>query len=222
MRELVIDMETTGLDPTDGHRVVEIAVVELMNHLPTGRTFHAYINPERDMPEGALAVHGLTREFLAAHPLFAQVAQDFLDFIGQDALVIHNAEFDLAFINAELRRANLAPLKPRIVDTLLLARQRFPGQPANLDAVCRRFAIDLSEREKHGALIDGQLLAAVYLELIGGRQPGLDLIAAEAAAAAAAVIARAPRPIQPHAPSAEELAAHVAFIARLKEPLWKS
>jgi DNA polymerase-3 subunit epsilon len=222
MRELVIDTETTGLDPTDGHRVVEIAVVELMNHLPTGRTFHAYINPERDMPEAALAVHGLTREFLFAHPLFAQVAQDFLDFIGEDALVIHNAEFDLAFINAELRRAGLVPLKPRIVDTLLIARQRFPGQPANLDALCRRFAIDLSDREKHGALIDGQLLAAVYLELIGGRQPGLDLIAAETAATAVAMIARAPRPVRPHAPSAEELAAHVAFIARLKEPLWKS
>lgn len=222
MRELVIDTETTGLDPTDGHRVVEIAVVELMNHLPTGRTFHAYINPERDMPEAALAVHGLTREFLTAHPLFAQVAQDFLDFIGEDALVIHNAEFDLAFINAELRRAGLVALKPRIVDTLLLARQRFPGQPANLDALCRRFAIDLSDREKHGALIDGQLLAAVYLELIGGRQPGLDLIAAEAAATAVAMVARAPRPIRPHAPSPEELAAHAAFIARLKEPLWKS
>jgi len=222
MRELVIDTETTGLDPTAGHRVVEIAVVELMNHLPTGRTYHTYINPERDMPEAAQAIHGLSAEFLATHPLFAHIARDFLDFIGEDALVIHNAEFDLAFLNFELKRAGLTPLALPIVDTLLLARRRFPGQPANLDALCRRFAIDLSTREKHGALIDGKLLAAVYLELIGGRQPGLDLSAAETAAAAISAIARAPRPARPHAPSAEEQAAHAAFLAKLKQPLWRS
>jgi DNA polymerase III subunit epsilon len=222
MRELVIDTETTGLDPADGHRLVEIAAIELVNHLPTGKTYHTYINPERDMPEAAQAVHGLTAEFLAPHPVFAAVARDFLEFIGSDALVIHNAEFDLGFINAELKRANLAPLVLPVVDTLILARRRFPGQPANLDALCRRFAIDLSGREKHGALIDGELLAAVYLELIGGRQPGLDLNAARGRSAATAAAPRQSRVPRPHAPSAEERAAHQAFIAKLKEPLWKA
>ena len=175
MRELVIDTETTGLNPSEGHRVVEVAVIELFNHLPTGKSFHRYVNPERDMPEAAQAIHGLSREFLASHPVFAAIAGDLMAFIGSDPLVIHNAEFDLGFINAELKRIDLPPLAPTVTDTLLLARRRFPGQPANLDALCRRFAIDLSGREKHGALIDGELLAAVYLELIGGRQPGLDL-----------------------------------------------
>ncbi|HKT20458.1 MAG TPA: DNA polymerase III subunit epsilon [Stellaceae bacterium] len=222
MRELVIDTETTGLDPADGHRLVEIAVIELMNHLPTGRTYHAYINPERDMPEAAQAVHGLSAEFLSSHPVFANVAREFLDFVGDGALVIHNAEFDLAFLNAELTRAGLTRLALPVVDTLLLARQRFPGQPANLDALCRRFAIDLSGREKHGAMIDGRLLAAVYLELIGGRQPGLDLNAVETAVSPISVIARAPRPARPHVPSAEELLAHAAFLLKLKQPLWQS
>ncbi len=221
MRELVIDTETTGLDPSDGHRLVEIAAIELLNHLPTGRSYHAYINPQRDMPEAAQAIHGLSAEFLAPHPVFAAVAQDFLNFLGSDALVIHNAEFDLGFINAELKRAGLAPLRLPVVDTLSLARQRFPGQPANLDALCRRFAIDLSGREKHGALIDGELLAAVYLELIGGRQPGLELNVAGRASKRGVAASRQARPPRPHAPTPEEAAAHDAFIAKLKEPLWR-
>ncbi len=222
MRELVIDTETTGLDPSDGHRLVEIAAIELFNHLPTGKTYHTYINPERDMPEAAQAIHGLSAEFLAPHPLFAAVARDFLEFIGDDALVIHNAEFDLGFINAELKRAGMTLLTAPVVDTLLLARRRFPGQPANLDALCRRFAIDLSSREKHGALIDGELLAAVYLELIGGRQPGLDLNTARGKVANASAANRKLRAPRPHAPSAEERAAHEAFIGKLKQPLWKA
>ena len=221
MRELVIDTETTGLDPSDGHRVVEIAVIELMNHLPTGRFFHRYINPDRDMPEAAFAIHGLSRDFLAQHPVFAAHAAELLDFLGADQLVIHNAEFDLAFLNMELKRAGLAALTCPVVDTLAIARQRFPGQPANLDALCRRFAIDLSGREKHGARIDGELLAAVYLELIGGRQPVFDL-AQSVAAKAVAAVKRILRPARPHAPSEEELAAHAGFLAKLKTPLWTS
>jgi DNA polymerase III subunit epsilon len=221
MRELVIDTETTGLDPDDGHRIVEIAVIELMNHLPTGRYFHRYVNPERDMPEGALAVHGLTREFLVKHPVFADHASALLEFLGTDQVVIHNAEFDLAFLNMELKRIGRSPLACPVVDTLALARQRYPGQPASLDALCRRFAIDLSGREKHGARIDGELLAAVYLELIGGRQPALEL-AQSVAAKAVAAMARILRPARPHAPSADELAAHRGFLAKLKSPLWSS
>ena len=221
MRELAIDTETTGLDPNDGHRVVEIAAIELMNHLPTGRVFHCYINPDRDMPEAAFAVHGLSREFLAQHPVFAAHAKELLEFIGVDQLVIHNAEFDLAFLNMELKRAGLPALACPVVDTLAIARQRFPGQPANLDALCRRFAIDLSGREKHGARIDGELLAAVYLELIGGRQPVFDL-AQSVAAKAVAAVKRILRPARPHAPSEEELAAHAGFLAKLKAPLWTS
>jgi DNA polymerase III subunit epsilon len=221
IRELVIDTETTGLDPLDGHRLVEIAAIELLNHLPTGKSFHRYMNPERDVPEAAQAVHGLTEEFLAPHPVFAAIAHEFLEFVGSDALVIHNAEFDLAFINAELKRMGLAPLASAVIDTLLLARRRFPGQPANLDALCRRFAIDLSAREKHGALIDGELLAAVYLELIGGRQPGLDLAAARGVMALRHAAQRERRPPRPHAATVEELMAHEALVAKLKQPLWR-
>jgi DNA polymerase-3 subunit epsilon len=221
MRELVIDTETTGLDPNDGHRIVEIAVIELINHLPTGRYFHRYCNPERDMPEGALAVHGLTSDFLSTHPLFSHHATEFLEFLGVDQLVIHNADFDLAFLNMELKRMGLTSLAQPVVDTLKMARTRFPGQPASLDALCRRFAVDLSGREKHGARIDGELLAAVYLELIGGRQPGLDL-AHSAAAKAIAAVARVLRPARPHAASADELAAHASLLAKLKAPLWLS
>jgi DNA polymerase-3 subunit epsilon len=222
MREVVIDTETTGLDPGDGHRIVEIAAIELVNHLPTGKTFHKYVNPERDMPEAAQAVHGLTSEFLASHALFAAIAPEFLEFIGGDPLVIHNAEFDLGFINAELKRIAMPPLLGAVTDTLILARRRFPGQPANLDALCRRFAIDLSSREKHGALIDGELLAAVYLELIGGRQPGLDLIATLSKVAVHSTVPRIQYPPRPHAPSDDERAAHVAFLVKLKQPIWLS
>jgi DNA polymerase-3 subunit epsilon len=218
MREIVLDTETTGLDPCDGHRIVEIACVELIHHIPTGRRFHRYVNPERDMPEDALAVHGLTAEFLGRQPLFAAILDELLEFIGADLLVIHNAEFDLAFLNAELTRLQREPITSGYVDTLAMARRRFPGSPASLDALCRRFVIDLSGRVEHGAQIDCDLLAAVYLELLGGRQPRLDF--ALPAAALAIDVARVARPPRPHAPSAEELVAHLAMLKTISEPLW--
>jgi DNA polymerase III subunit epsilon len=222
VREIVIDTETTGLDPASGHRIVEIAAVELMHHVPTGRKFHRYINPERDMPADAFAVHGLDAEFLAGFPPFAQIAGEFAEFVGGDPLVAHNAEFDLAFLNAELERAGRLRLSGGIVDTLALARKRFPGSPASLDALCRRFAIDLSGREKHGAEIDCLLLAEVYIELLGGRQPGLDLTAGSIDAVAIVDLPalRPARPPRPHAPSVEELAAHAAMLAKMTTPMW--
>jgi DNA polymerase-3 subunit epsilon len=219
MREIVLDTETTGLDPTVGHRIIEIACVELLHHVPTGRDFHRYVNPGRDIPDDAHAVHGLTEEFLAAHPTFEAIVDEFLAFIRSDPLIIHNAEFDLAFLNAELDRIGRPTLTPTHVDTLLMARQRYPGAPASLDALCRRFEIDNSERVSHGARIDCGLLAAVYLELIGGRQPGLDFTAPEAGVVTAMRIARPPRP---HSPSVEELAAHEAMLALLTSPIWRA
>lgn len=223
MREVVIDTETTGLDPAAGHRVCEIACLELAHHVPTGRKLHRYVNPERDMPADAFAVHGLSAEFLAAHPPFAEVADELISFINGDRVVIHNAEFDLAFINAELARLDRGPLVCPFVDTLAVARRRFPGAPASLDALCRRFEIDLSDREKHGADIDCGLLAAVYIELLGGRQPGLDFALAGVAVteiALATAERQRPRPPRPHAPSIEELAAHEAMLAAIRQPLW--
>jgi DNA polymerase III subunit epsilon len=221
MREIVIDTETTGLDPNDGHRIVEIACIELMHHVPTGRKFHRYVNPGRDIPADALAVHGLTTEFLANQLPFAELADELATFIAGDRLVIHNAEFDLAFINAELARLGRPALACPFVDTLIVARRRFPGAPASLDALCRRFAIDLTAREKHGADIDCGLLAAVYVELLGGRQPGLDFAAPGASGMVIALPqARPPRPARPHAASLEELAAHQAMLATIKVPLW--
>jgi DNA polymerase III subunit epsilon len=220
MREIVLDTETTGLDPAEGHRIIEIACVELLNHVPTGRVFHRYLNPERDVSLEATDVHGLTAEFLAAHPTFAAVADDLVAFVGDDRLIIHNAEFDLKFLNAELRRSGRAPLGANCEDTLQLARRRFPGAQASLDALCRRFDIDLSAREKHSAKLDCELLAAVYLELIGGRQPGLDLAAAIVGGGTLRAIERPARPPRPHAPSAEELAAHRTLLAKIKNPLW--
>ena len=225
MREVVIDTETTGLDPTAGHRICEIACLELVHHVPTGRKLHRYVNPERDIPADAFAVHGLTAEFLAEHPPFADLADELIGFVGGDRVVIHNAEFDLAFLNAELARLGREPLVCPFVDTLAVARRRFPGAPASLDALCRRFAIDLSEREKHGADIDCGLLASVYIELLGGRQPGLDF--ALTAAAVTDIVLAAPRdrplrPPRPHAPSIEELAAHQAMLAAITQPLWLS
>jgi DNA polymerase-3 subunit epsilon len=223
MREIVLDTETTGLDPTSGHRVVEIACVELENHVQTGRFFHTYLNPERDMPLEAYQIHGLSTEFLEKHPLFTDKVEELLVFIGDAGLVIHNAEFDLKFLDYELSRAG-RPTLPRdrnIVDTVSLARRKFPGAPASLDALCRRFEIDLSVREKHGAHVDCQLLALVYLELIGGREPGLDLAAAvRRTGLGGSTVTMAVRPPRPHAPSEAELAAHVAFIQKLKQPIW--
>lgn len=176
MREIVMDTETTGLDPFTGDRIVEIGGVELINHLPTGRVYHQYINPERDMPIEAFNVHGLSIDFLSDKPVFKNIAQDFLDFCGSDKLVIHNAPFDMKFLNAEFDRMNLPKLPmSQAIDTLDMARRRFPGAQNTLDALCRRFGIDNSAREKHGALLDSEILAEVYLELIGGRQPDFAL-----------------------------------------------
>ncbi len=178
MREIVLDTETTGFEPEQGDRIVEIGAVELINHMPTGKTYHQYINPERSMPNEAFEVHGLGDDFLRDKPVFAKIAQDFVDFIGDAKLVIHNASFDMKFINAELGWVNMAKLPfERAVDTLMIARKKFPGSPASLDALCRRFNIDNSARTLHGALLDSEILAEVYLELIGGRQP--DLVLAE-------------------------------------------
>jgi DNA polymerase III subunit epsilon len=217
MREIVLDTETTGLDPGEGHRIVEIACIELVHHLPTGRKFHRYVNPERDMPEEALAVHGITADFLANQVPFAAIADELLTFIGSDRLVIHNAEFDLVFLNAELARLQRNPIGCSFVDTLGLARVRFPGAPASLDALCRRFDIDLSDRIEHGAEIDCGLLAAVYLELLGGRQPALDFAMPADDVAAAERVMRAPRP---HAPSADEVIAHQMMLRLIIEPIW--
>lgn len=224
MREIVIDTETTGLDPGEGHRIVEIAAIELSHHVPTGRTFHGYVNPERDMPDEAYAVHGLTAEFLAGFPPFAAVADEFLHFVAGDPVVIHNAEFDLAFLNAELARLGRPALTSAAVDTLSLARRRFPGSPASLDALCKRFSIDLSARDKHGAEIDCALLAEVYIELLGGRQPGLDFAVAPTAAmaSAGAAMSRPMREPRPHSATTEELIAHAALLATITNPLWVS
>jgi DNA polymerase III subunit epsilon len=222
MREIVVDTETTGLDPQSGHRIVEIAAIELVHHMPTGRKFHRYVNPERDIPVDAYAVHGLSEEFLAAHPTFAAAVDDFLAFVGDAPLVIHNAEFDLAFLNAELARAGRPVLASDSVDTLSMARRRFPGAPASLDALCRRFDIDLSARDKHGAEIDCGLLAEVYVELLGGRQPGLDFAIVETATVfdAATFGDRPIRPPRPHAATPEELAAHHALLATISNAMW--
>ena len=171
MREIVLDTETTGMDPADGHRIVEVGCVELFNHLPTGKTYHQYINPEREIDAGAIAVHGIKNEFVKDKPVFGEIIGSLMDFIGDATLVIHNAEFDIKFLNAEVKRLGFPPFKLQdAVDTVLMARKKYPGSPANLDALCRRFNIDLSGRELHGALLDAQLLASVYLELLGGRQ----------------------------------------------------
>ncbi len=223
MREIVLDTETTGLDPKAGHRVVEIGCVELEHHVATGRTYHQYINPERDMPTEAYEVHGLGTDFLAGHPRFSEIAEAFLAFIGSAPLVIHNAAFDMKFLNAELDWAGHPALPPsRAVDTLDLARRRYPGAQASLDALCRRFEIDNSSRTKHGALLDAELLAEVYLELRGGREPAFALSAARRSMAVANETERRPvRPARPHAPNPEELRAHSAFIEKLQQPIWR-
>jgi DNA polymerase-3 subunit epsilon len=235
MREIVLDTETTGISPRDGHRIIEIGALELMHHLPTGKKLHIYINPERDIDDGAVAVHGLTSAFLSDKPLFAEIVDEFLSFIGDAPLVIHNASFDMGFINAELDKIQHPPLPmDRAIDTLAMARKKFPGAQANLDALCRRFEIDNSHRDLHGALVDADLLASVYVELLGGRQPGLSLGAENKNDTAAVVIdakqassmlqidrdKKPVRPIRPHAPTAEETAAHDAFLAKLKDPIW--
>lgn len=226
MREIVLDTETTGFKPEEGHRLVEIGCLELINHVKTGRKpFHVYINPERDMPEEAAKVHGLTGEFLADKPVFAAVVDEFLEFIEDSPLVIHNAAFDMSFINAELLGVGRRPLpRDRAVDTLLMARRKFPGSPASLDALCKRFGVDNSGRSFHGALLDAELLADVYLELMGGRQVGLALMGEGVdGAGGPGTAARAPRQVRlarPHAASSEELAAHEALVGTLGQAIW--
>lgn len=228
MREIVLDTETTGFDAEGADRIVEIGALELVNHLPTGRSFHVYINPERAMPKEAFEVHGLGDDFLRDKPTFAQVARDFLDFIGPDSrLVIHNATFDMRFLNAELTRAGHPALPmARAVDTLEIARRRFPGAPATLDALCRRFGVDNSGRELHGALLDSQLLAEVYLELVGGRQPDLVLVGPAGGPSDASGLrmqSRGPRPRPlPSRLTQAEAEAHAAFVEKLGDgAVWR-
>jgi DNA polymerase-3 subunit epsilon len=225
MREIVLDTETTGLDPEQGDRLVEIGGVELFNHMPTGRTFHQYINPQRAMSAEAFAVHGLGDDFLRDKPVFSAIVDDFLTFVADAKLVIHNASFDMKFINAELSWVGRPPIPfGQAIDTLAIARQKFPGSPASLDALCRRFGIDNSSRTLHGALLDSQILAEVYLELIGGRQPGLVLTSVQTTVeieAGSGRIGPRPRPLPPRL-SDEEAAAHAAFVAKLgDDAVWK-
>ncbi len=227
MREIVLDTETTGFEPGEGDRIVEIGAVELMGHVPTGRTYHQYINPQRSMPAEAFAVHGLGDEFLADKPVFKDIAQDFVDFIGDAKLVIHNAAFDMKFLNAELGWLN-RPLLPmdQALDTLAIARRRFPGSPASLDALCRRFGIDNSSRTLHGALLDSEILAEVYLELIGGRQPDFAL-SAQSAQKSSDTSDEEWRPgarpaALPSRLTEEEAAAHATFVENLGDgAVWK-
>ncbi|MFL6752390.1 MAG: DNA polymerase III subunit epsilon [Sphingomicrobium sp.] len=225
MREIVFDTETTGLNPAGGDRLVEIGCVEMFNRVETGRTFHAYFNPEREMPTDAEAVHGLTTIFLSDKPRFSERAGELLEFLADSPLVAHNAGFDFGFLNFELDRCGRPSVAMgRMVDTLTLARTRHPGAKHSLDALCMRFGIDRSHRVKHGALLDAQLLAQVYVELTGGRQIGLGLVAeagsVAVASAAGPVTVREPRPPRPHFAAVEELERHRAFISRLVNPLW--
>lgn len=223
MREVVIDTETTGLDSKGGHRIIEIGGVELVNHVTTGATFHRYIDPERDVDRGAFEVHGLSREFLANYPSFAEHADAFLEFIAQDDLIIHNAPFDIGFINMELGRIGRELISPeRLIDTLQIARRRYPGAQASLDALCKRFEIDKSHREQHGALVDADLLALVYLELIGGRQPNLELASDPTTVRRDRIeTTMINRPVRVYEVTNNELAAHAALIERITDPIWK-
>jgi DNA polymerase-3 subunit epsilon len=227
MREIAFDTETTGLSPHDGHRVVEIGCVELVNRVETGVTWHCYLNPERSMPSEAEAVHGLSAIFLSDKKCFHEIALEFLEFVGDSPMIAHNAGFDFNFINWELTSAGHEPIcMTRMVDTLVMARQRHPGAKHSLDALCTRYGVDRSSRVKHGALLDAQLLAQVYVELAGGRQIGLSLasdVASADSGPAYAQVTRAPRPVRParpHMASAEELLAHAAFLSTVVEPLW--
>lgn len=224
-REIVLDTETTGLDPASGHRVIEIGCIEVIGGIRSGAFFHSYLNPEREVPDEAFRVHGLSSQFLSDKPIFAEKVDDFLEFIADSPLVIHNAGFDMRFINAELQRLGFAALPiERAIDTVAIARKKFPGSPASLDALCKRFEIDLSARTKHGALLDAELLADVYLELLGGRQVMLALDPGVAAAVQGGTITSASAEVltaRDFPPSAEELEAHARMVAQLKKPVWE-
>ena len=224
LREIVLDTETTGLDPNSGHRLIELGCVELINRFPSGETFHHYLDPERDVPADAERVHGISTAMLKGKPLFKAIADDFIAFIGDATLIIHNASFDVGFLNAELTKAGKLPITfDRVVDTLALARRKHPGAQNSLDALCKRYQIDNSSRKKHGALLDSELLAEIYLELIGGHQAKLDLSAQARATTLNGPkrVKVSPRPV-PLASrvTAEECAAHAEFVAKLKEPIW--
>ena len=235
MREIVLDTETTGISAAEGHRIIEIGAMELINHTPTGKNLHLYINPERDIEDGAFAIHGISQEFLSDKPVFADVAEQFMQFVGEDQMVIHNASFDMAFINAELARLSF-PEYPmsRAVDTLAMARKKFPGSQANLNALCRRFEIDNSHRDLHGALVDADLLTEVYIELLGGRQPDLSFnevpnhlearqLASDTSVEQSSSTTHrdAARFSRPHGPSDVELKAHESFLGKISDPIWK-
>lgn len=220
MRAILFDTETTGLNPLTGDRVIEIAALELVGDLPTGRHYHVLIDPERDIPEEASRVHGYTRAHLLGQKKFHEVAEGFLEFIGDDMLIAHNARFDFGFINAEFARLDMPSLPlSRMIDTLDMARTRFPGLPNSLDSLCRRFAIDLAERTTHNALLDCKLLAQVYVELMGGRQRGLELAREEGGSSISYTLSRTRQP-RPIVPTPAELDAHAAFVAQLKLPVW--
>ena len=220
MREIILDTETTGLDPKTGHRLIEIGAVELINHTPTGVNYQTYINPERDVDGGAQEIHGLTNEFLKQHPTFADISVEFMNFLSDSTLVIHNAPFDLTFINMELSRLGMTPIcSERVIDTLVLARKKFPGAQASLDALCRRFAIENRHRKLHGALVDAALLADVYIELIGGKEPTLGLSAQKAKMVAVNTTRVYQRP-RSFRVSKEELKLHRAFVKTLVDPIW--
>jgi DNA polymerase-3 subunit epsilon len=224
-REIVLDTETTGIDPEQGHRIVEIGCVELINHVPSGKTLQLYINPERSVPPEASAVHGLSNDFLKDKPVFSEVYSDFLAFIGDARLIIHNAPFDMKFLNWELKQVGHEPIPMlRVLDTLDMARRQFPGSPASLDALCKRFGVDNTGRHYHGALLDSELLAEVYLELIGGRQHGLSLLSQSGANEKNQpkdMAEKKARPLRVFEPSPDELAAHEALMGKLKNPLWR-
>lgn len=223
MREIVLDTETTGLDPASGHRVVEIGGVELLNAIPTGQTYHVYVDPERDMPDEAFQVHGLSVDFLTGKPLFSAICAELLDFLGDAKIVAHNAEFDMRFLNAELARIDREPIgHHRVVDTLALARRKFPGVSNSLDALCARFGVDASRRTRHGALLDAEILAEVYAELCGGRQATLVFTGGLLGAGrdSEKLLTQRPAPLAPKL-APEELAAHQAFVATLGDKaLW--
>ncbi len=230
MREIVFDTETTGLDPASGDRMVEIGCIEMINRVPSGASFHAYFNPERDMPAAAEAVHGLSISFLSDKLRFAERAEELMEFLGDAPLVAHNAGFDFGFLNSELERIGMARVNnDRMIDTVAIARKRHPGAKVSLDALCTRYGIDRSHRVKHGALLDAELLAQVYVELTGGRQIGLELAAetalveVEISHSVAATAAMRPlREPRPHAPTDEELARHKAFVDQIDSPLWSN
>ena len=226
MREIIFDTETTGLDPKTGDRMVEIGCIEMVNRVTTGETFHCYFNPDRDMPAAAEAVHGLSIAFLSDKPRFHERAGELLEFLGDAMLVAHNASFDFGFVNTELESCGLPHLgRERMIDTVQLARVRHPGAKLSLDALCTRYGIDRSHRTRHGALLDAELLAQVYVELTGGRQIGLSLAAERADSAAATLAApaiqRPLRPARPHSASPEELVAHAQFLETVRSPLWR-